>query len=107
MSEPSTDQAAQRERAPRMARLRAMCSSFPALEGAPGIEPWEPDVLDEWAAGPDGESGARHAAAFVLELWDSRARWRVGVFEFVVAMRQWDEQNRQAFLAWAKTPWWS
>jgi hypothetical protein len=38
------------------------------------------------------------------ELADAET-WRVGSFNAVTALAQWDDEHRAAFLAWAKDPW--
>ncbi|MFY0542485.1 hypothetical protein [Nannocystis pusilla] len=38
------------------------------------------------------------------ELADAET-WRVGSFNAVTAIAQWDDEHRAAFLAWARDPW--
>lgn len=107
-------------------RLTVLARSFPALERAKGLAPFDPEEFDRWAA-QHTSGGGRHAARFVLAVWSGttgtvfgRPRkgpddclhftvetwWRVGLFDVVDAMARWDDPHRQAFLAWAKDPWW-
>jgi hypothetical protein len=46
-------------------RMETLAPSFPTLEPARGIHPWDPNALDAWAAN-GAPSGAVDAAAFVL-----------------------------------------
>lgn len=78
---------------------------FPSMRGAPGIDPWNPEHLNAWAAGP-ASSGERHAAQFLLALWDSSAEWEAGHFDALEALGAWDLSHRTAFLGWAADPWW-
>lgn len=94
------------DRADRVSRFRALCRSFPTLQSAPGIEPWDAEALDQWADGPACAPACRHAAAFVLAVWSPWKWWRVGPFQVVKAIQEWDEQHRAAFAAWAEAPWW-
>jgi hypothetical protein len=88
------------------ARMSALAESFHSLAGRPGVRPWDPDKLDR-AAAKGGWTGAEvDAARFVLDVWNSHASWAVGRFNFFQAYGRWDEQNRAAFLAWARDPWW-
>lgn len=85
--------------------LSALAESFPTLVRAPGVRPFDAEVLDLWASGPAPSSGAFHAAAFVLNIFNCRAPWAVGRFDVVAAMNVWDAAHRNAFLNWAKAPW--
>ncbi|MBX3468651.1 MAG: hypothetical protein KF878_17390 [Planctomycetes bacterium] len=85
--------------------LSLLAESFPTLRRAPGVRPFDSEALDAWASGPAPSSGAFHAAAFVLNVFNCRAPWAVGRFDVVAAMSAWDAAHRQAFLAWARAPW--
>lgn len=39
--------------------ITALARQFPALRNAPGLDPWKPELLDEWAASGGPSSGAR------------------------------------------------
>lgn len=104
--DPVATRAAARDRQDSTRRLLDLCRSFPVLQSAPGIEPWDPDLLDQWADRPSSTDEARYAATFVLALWGPWRWWRVGPFHVIRAMKVWDEQHRAAFAAWAEAPWW-
>jgi hypothetical protein len=88
----------------RAAMMTELCSTFHVLEGMPGVSPWDPDLLDQNAR---GRSPAEKAAiAFVLKVWNGDHKWRVGRFDAVSSMAQWDLKNRAAFEAWVRFPWW-
>ncbi len=97
-----------------MAQLARM---FPTLAGAEGAEPWAPEALMRWSVSGVATSGAAHAVAFLLNVWNSRTDWRavaaeLGIegsgerFAFNVgeAIGCWDRQHREAFLAWCRDP---
>jgi hypothetical protein len=85
--------------------MQALANQFPVLENAPGINDWNPEKLDEWAAGK-ASSGERHAAAFVLRVWNYYNDWKVGQFDVMAALSTWDEENRRPFVEWARKPYW-
>lgn len=90
-------------------KMATFASNFPCLQGAPGVEPWDSLQLDEWAM--KGVShGERCTAQFVLAVWGHTTikgcSWKCGPFDFIEAISVWDEANRNAFLEWAKDPWW-
>lgn len=85
--------------------LSLLAESFPTLRRAPGVRPFDAETLDAWASGPAPSSGAFHAAAFVLNIFNCRAPWAVGRFDVVAAMNVWDAAHRNAFLNWARAPW--
>jgi hypothetical protein len=91
----------------------------------PGTKPWEALELVDWL-NTSGEptSGSRHAALFLLSVWnrddwqvhglkvrklDAKA-WkgnrRIGRFDFSDAWASWDQKHRQAALAWLANPFW-
>jgi hypothetical protein len=45
-------------------------------------------------------------AQFLLAVWSPDDAWESGRFDLMEALREWDEQHRQAFLKWAAHPWW-
>jgi len=114
-------------------KMTALCRTFPTLnhENIPGIDPWDPEKLDEWACGAAPSHGALFAARFVLAVWNGRAgrvgkprktpekdswhgrwrfpfdtQWRCGPFDVVDALGTWDATHREAFIAWVKDPMW-
>jgi hypothetical protein len=87
------------------ARMTALASQFHVLRNAPGIAPWDLVRLDEWAISGVSD-GERHAAAFVLHVWNAHHQWQVGRFDAIEALLTWDKANREAFLEWVKNPYW-
>jgi hypothetical protein len=87
-------------------RIRRLARTFPSLNGAPCVDPWDPDGFDRWATGLDHATPARLAAVFVLEVWEFRRLWRAGLFQAVFALAVWGKADRAAFLAWAADPYW-
>jgi hypothetical protein len=87
-------------------RMEELALSFPTLEGRPGVTPWEPDELDQWASGPAPSHGGLCAARFVLAVWDPRHTWQCGRFDLMEALGCWDTNHRGAFVHWAGQPWW-
>ena len=85
------------------ARVVRLGLSFPSLRGRPGIQPWAPELLAHWAAGPSPSLGAHHAARFLLALWGYP---QTSPFDVHDAMTVWDAEHRRAFLDWAIAPWW-
>ena len=88
-------------------RISTLADSFPTLRFAPGVRLWDSGTLDEWANGPDPGDGARHAARFVLAVWDNGTQWQSGRFDVVEALAVWDHEHKRAFRAWADEPWWA
>lgn len=88
-------------------RIRKLALSFPTLRDAyGGVLPWKAADLDRFACEPVSD-GARHAARFVLAVWDNAGGWGCGRFDVIEAMAVWDPDHRAAFLAWASDPWWA
>lgn len=87
-------------------RMSALAERFHTLEGRPGVRPWDPVELER-SAREDGwaGSGARHATAFVLSVWNPRADWTLR-FDLVSAWGVWDDRHRAAFRSWLDAPWW-
>lgn len=52
------------------ARMTDLAVTFPTLRGANGVNPWDADELAQWLRGPVPGSGAKHAACFVLSVWN-------------------------------------
>jgi hypothetical protein len=87
----------------------ALARTFPTLRNAPGVREGEepnPLDLDAWAAHPDGYAGtgAQNAAAFMLNIFDSRRPWAVGPFNMRYAWGSWDLLHQRAWQAWAMEP---
>lgn len=86
-------------------RMTGLARGFPSMRCAPGIDPWDPAALNYWASGP-ASHGERHAARFLLSVWDTSTDWEAGKFDVLEALRAWDLPHRAAFLEWASDPWW-
>jgi hypothetical protein len=83
----------------------ALAAQFPILKQAPGVSPWDPKVLEVWAATPATlDARAGWAARFVLNLWNSTEGWQAGWFDAYQAFEDWDEAHRRAFLSRAQAP---
>ena len=77
---------------------------FPALKGAPGLDPWDPAIFDRWASSGIPGSGARAAARFVLAVWNGSAdHWQSGPF-FLRDLDCLDDENLEAWQDWAARP---
>ena len=87
-------------------RFVALAQSFPILRDRSGIDPWNPTFVDDWAASPGPGSGERWVLRFLLNLWDPYTDWPSGRFDVFEALAAWDEAHRDAFLSWARDPWW-
>ena len=82
-----------------------LCRQFPTLHGAHGADPFDADALDCWVRSGAATSAGRNAVRFVLQVWNSRERWKAGPFNVVDAMAGWDDTHRAGFLRWAADPW--
>lgn len=106
-------------------RFLALVRSFPVLRNyAPTVD--GPDdavdllLIDAWAAhdrdeemitricqdgrAPFPGDGAREAARFVLNLFDSGRAWKCGPFSIGRALRVWDQEQIRAFQAFVADP---
>lgn len=86
-------------------RMTELVLSFPCLEGALGVEPFDAEELDRWAADPISH-GQRITAQFILWVWDGSTDWGCGRFDLAEALHIWPPEHHQAFLRWAANPWW-
>jgi len=90
-------------------RWLALWASFPVLRYAE-IEPAATrealDALDAWAVrqATEGSGAGTQAALFVLDCWDSRAKWKAGHFDLFAAFNTWDDRQVAAFQSWAASP---
>lgn len=90
-------------------RMVRLALSFHSLERAPLADrhgEFDPVYFARWANRELYSHGARCAAQFILSVWNCRVRWRIGRFDLQEAMQCWDLSHREAFLAWAREPWW-
>jgi hypothetical protein len=94
------------ERARRLGII-TLALSFPTLQDAPGVNPWDPNRLAAWAKS-SASSGGRHAAAFVLGVYSRTLPAALAVpFDMHAAMETWDVEHLAAFQAWVADPWWT
>ena len=98
------------DRPEHLARVADLSRTFPSLARVEhpriaGLDPFDPDQLDNWAGGNDCTGQAYFAALFILQVTSAGEHWESGTFNAVVAMLAWDEAHRRAFLAWAAAPW--
>jgi hypothetical protein len=112
------------------AAMSALAGLFPSMrrfDGSwvAGTNPWQASALVHWL-NTSGEptSGSRHAALFLLSVWNSddwqvhglkvrklgpndwKGMRRIGRFDFNDAWASWDQQHREAALAWLTNPFW-
>ena len=87
--------------------IEELALSFPSLQTAEGVSPWEPYKLDAWAIEASIRPVAVCAAQFVLNLWDHRAKWRCGRFRLTQALAVWDANHRTVLIEQSDPPWWS
>jgi hypothetical protein len=103
--------------------MTRLARSFPSLQDASGIEPWDAMVFARGAFGGWQTGGSVHAVRFVLQVW-SRTDWRkvaveegwcsarsakkehhpLAPFNVVAALGSWDHKHVAAFLAWCEAP---
>lgn len=88
-------------------RIESLALEFPSLRlpHVEGVEPFDAIKLDRWASGPAPSSGQRHAARFVLSVYNNLAEWECGKFEIALAVGVWDAAHVRAFAEWAREPW--
>lgn len=88
-------------------RWTVIASAFPSLRGCPEIISMALEVIAERAGTTERESmygaGKGHAARFMLSLFRRSA---FAPFDVVAAFSAWDQPHREAFISWAKDPWW-
>jgi hypothetical protein len=85
--------------------MTKLARGFPCLKNAPGVDPFVPEALSRWAAGPTSH-GERITAQFLLAVWDPSYEWGAGKFDLMEALRIWPPSHREPFLRWAANPWW-
>lgn len=91
----------------------ALAKRFPSMRGVPGTDPFEVGALVRWLNGPAPTSGSRHAAMFLLHVWNAETDWRefglkvkagYGRFNLGRAVASWDYEHRAACLEWLEAP---
>lgn len=91
-------------------RMCSLVLSFPCLRHAVFRNRegnWCPITFLRWARRNAYSTGEKHAARFVLRVWNFTVKWSIGKFDVIDALGTWDEGNRRAFVAWAQNPWWA
>ena len=88
-------------------QIQQLAATFPCLVGAPEIVSWQPLKLDEWAASGKPSHGEIVSARFLLAVWNPDEAWQSGRFDLMEALSVWDTNHHQAFLEWAREPWWA
>jgi len=81
-----------------------LAGQFPAMKGAPGIDPWDPMTLDEWGASGAASSGEKVIVRFLLAIRNgSEDYWKTGPFR-LRDLNQLDDANFEAWRTWATRP---
>lgn len=91
-----------------------LARAFHALEHAAGLDPWDPEALYHWSVENLHTDGEQHCARFVLSLWnqddfddfDAEHDNRLGRFDALRSVADWDHAHRAAFAVWTLDPWW-
>lgn len=78
--------------------MSSIAETFPTLNGAPGVRPFDPTRLKRWAREGGHGSGSIHAFRFVMEV--AREHHALGAFDVVKAVGTWDQAHRAALAAW-------
>lgn len=86
-------------------KMLELALTFPCMQGAPGLDPFNPDVLSQWASGR-ASHGERVTASFLLAVWDRDSDW-AGYLDVMEALEVWPPSHREPFLRWASDPWWA
>ncbi len=79
-----------------------LVNRFPTLRGK--FTRWNALEFSDWACGPEPSSGMRHAARFILEVWNPYDEWPCGKFDWNRAIGMWDDGHRKAFISWLQDP---
>jgi len=101
--------------------MDALASLFPSMRELAACSPFNALELVKWLNGPAPTSGSRHAAMFLLNVWNPDTNWcrerfddgtklrgkpDAGRFNLGRAMSAWDVEHRAACLAWMEAPFW-
>ena len=89
-------------------KVQLLADTFHSLRHVDGIYPWDVSLLATESI-HTVSSGARQAILFVLSVWNPDTPEHFGQERFDIhhALKVWDPQNHQAFLDWARDPWWA
>ena len=88
-------------------RIVQLAKSFACLRKAPGVAPWDANIVDDRAATDIPSHGEKCSAQFILAVRNPDHEWQSGKFDLMEALRIWDDPSRQAFLAWVAKLWWA
>lgn len=88
-------------------RVTELARTFHSLERAEGIEPFDAEALWICAQNEHLTPAEHQAAVFILNVWGGPNDRPWPTFDVMEAVSRWDNQNRAAFVAWAKEPWWA
>lgn len=85
-------------------KVCALAESFPSLRGKPGVRPWDPIALDNYMKKSGaGTSGSLAAARFILSVWNTTEKWKIGKFT-LGDVAKFDDAHARAFALWAANP---
>lgn len=82
-----------------------LAKTFPVLQEAEGIDPWDPAGFRRWLFEGQtlyGEVATTYAGLYVLHRWSGgrdEPHSTLGEFNLVRALEAWDHEQRGAFLA--------
>lgn len=120
----SAEAAARKERRARWPQdLRAAMSvlgrSFPSMEGAPGLAPFDAHVLLAWLCEGRACAAACEVSRFLLGVWNSLVDWEAAAkedrlphpelaqhFNLFSAATCWDREHLAALIRWMDAPFW-
>lgn len=108
-AEESHDQRKDNKWHPYAERMSKLAESFPALgrwKMPPGVRPWDPAALLEQHGSMS--HGEQLVVRFLIGVWGggAEALWNMKPFDFFEAWGCWDDEQRAAFVAWARAPFW-
>lgn len=84
--------------------ISILAKQFPVLKKAPGLDPWNPTTLDEWAASDRQSPGTRAVVRFLLSVWNgSPDVWKSGPF-LMRDLERLDDENLEVWKTWAARP---
>jgi hypothetical protein len=86
-------------------RVQELATTFPCTAKMAGVTPWDALRLDELASSARPSHGEIVTAKFFLAVWNPGEDWKSGRFDIMEALSVWDDNHRNALLAWAKAPW--
>lgn len=85
-------------------KMSQLCEKMPALNGFPGVRPWNPEIFVQAQYGRS--HGERLAASFAMTVWSGDARHPLKPFCMVDAAAVCDGKTRTIMAAWLLNPFW-